>query len=78
MESKEAIIEVENPWFTFLRTGLKTVEGKKANEKWSKIKVGDLVNIVNSKKKDEAFQMKVEKLNKYKTIEEYLEKEGLA
>lgn len=73
MESKEAIIEVENPWFTFL----KTVEGKKANDRWSKIKVGDLINIVNSKKKDDVFQMKVKKLGRYRTIKEYLEKEVL-
>lgn len=77
MDTKQETIEVDQCWFELIKSGDKQVEGKKANERWSKIKIGDVVNIVNSKKKEDKFQMKVVKLNKYKTIEEYLKTETL-
>lgn len=73
-ESKQISIEVSEPWFTFIKKGLKTIEGKKANSKWTAIKVGDKIKITN---KDDECLIQVSKIVIYGSIQEYLEKEGL-
>lgn len=43
-------MEVSEPWFTLIYSGLKLVEGRKNSPKWSKIKVGDKIKIINEEK----------------------------
>lgn len=40
-------IEVAEPWFSHIKSGEKTVEGKKATPKWMVIKAGDTIKFVN-------------------------------
>ena len=35
------VINVSEPWFTYLLTGQKTVEGRKGSPKWTHLEVGD-------------------------------------
>jgi ASC-1-like (ASCH) protein len=39
------IITVGDPWFGFITTGFKIVEGRKMTSKWKNIKIGDILII---------------------------------
>jgi ASC-1-like (ASCH) protein len=63
---------VSQPWLKHLVSGKKPVEGRKGTEKWKKLKEGDLIIFYDTRK----FLFEVTGVRKYKTIKEYLEKEG--
>lgn len=70
----ENIIEVQEPWFSLLRSGIKKVEGKKGSPKWAYLQVGDWVRFVNN---NESFIAKIVKINKYFSLEDFLTIETL-
>jgi len=66
------------PWFSYIRSGVKTVEGRKNSETWKSIKKGD--TIIFNDGKEEKFTAEVTGVNKYTgkdALKDYLEKEGL-
>jgi ASC-1-like (ASCH) protein len=63
-------IHCEDPWFSLVRDGVKTVEGRKGTHSYKKIKVGDFLNFTNGM---EGFVAEVTDVRSYTTLEEYLE-----
>jgi len=75
----EFIIDISEPWFTKIKNGEKTIEGKKASPQWIKIKVDDIIIFRNSYQP--TFKAKVMKINHYKgpnALQKYFEAEGFA
>lgn len=63
-------IHCQDPWFSFIRDGLKPVEGRKGTPQHKKIKVGDLLNFTNG---TEEFVAKVTEVRTYASLEDYFE-----
>ena len=74
-KQKNHTVECLEPWYSFIKQGKKTVEGRKAIPRWCKIKVGDTITFTDGK--DDKFSVKVTGVNKYNSIEEYLISETL-
>lgn len=68
--SKTFNIHCEEPWFSYIRQGVKPVEGRKNTHSYQKIKVGDKINFSNGK---ESFIADVIEIREYDSIEKYLE-----
>lgn len=66
-------IHCQEPWFSKIRSGVKTVEGRKYSTKYLNLKCGDLLEFYCD---NESFLTEVVELKVYKTLEEYLETEG--
>lgn len=66
-------IHCQEPWFSKIKLGLKTVEGRKYNSKYHNLKSGDLLEFHCD---DERFITEVIEVRTYKTLQEYLEVEG--
>ncbi len=64
----------ECPLTKYIVDKIKTVEGRKYSSAYQKIKVGDTI-IFHDKKGD--IVCKVTYINKYKSVREYLETEGI-
>jgi len=62
-------IHCDEPWFSLIRQGVKTVEGRKNTHSYKKIKIGDKINFSNGK---ESFLADVKEIREYSSIEEYL------
>lgn len=60
----------DEPWFSFIREGVKPVEGRKNSPKFQKIKIGDFIDFSNGK---ENFLTLVTEIRVYSSLEEYLE-----
>lgn len=63
-------IHCEDPWFTYIRQGLKPVEGRKNTHTYKKIKVGDQINFNNG---TESFLAEVTEIRAYDSLEKYFE-----
>jgi len=59
----------DEPWFSFIRKGIKPVEGRKNSPKYQKIRVDDLIDFSNGK---EHFRVIVTEIRSYASLEEYL------
>lgn len=66
----------EDPWFSLIQNKVKKVEGRKGKEKFRSLKKGDVIRFLlpNSTK---SFLAKVEKVDCYSTLEEYLTEVGV-
>ena len=64
---------VHDPWFAHLKSGKKTIEGRMGG-KWSKLKNGDRIHIINYR---HCIVVRVIDVRKYNSLEEYLRLEGL-
>ena len=62
-------IHCEEPWFSLLRSGEKTVEGRKNSPKYSSLAEGEQIRFYCG---DESFNCKITKINYYETLEAYL------
>lgn len=62
-------IHCEDPWFSYIRQGIKPVEGRKKTHRYAKIKAGDRIQFLNG---DEHFLVDVIEVREYPTIEDYL------
>lgn len=60
----------EDPWFSYLRRGIKPVEGRKNTPAYQDIKVGDKINFSNGK---DSFMADVVEIRTYSSLEQYLE-----
>lgn len=61
-------IHCDDPWFSYIRQGIKPVEGRKKTHSYKKIKVGDYINFSNGK---ESFKALVTDIREYESIEQY-------
>ena len=71
-------LHVSEPWFTYIKLGLKTVEGKKKSPTWEKLRKGDYLKITNGK---DWFLAEIVNINTYEgsndNLADYLKKETL-
>lgn len=71
-------LTVQDPWFSLIYCGNKTVEGRLAKNKFTEMKVGDIIIFSNDTLGFLRFiKKKIVKINKYETFKEYLNKEKL-
>lgn len=63
-------IHCDDPWFSFIRQGIKPVEGRKKTHTYNKINVGDQINFTNG---TDHFIADVTEIRAYESIEHYLE-----
>lgn len=63
-------IHCEDPWFTYIRQGIKLVEGRKNTHSYKKIKAGDQINFSNGQ---ESFIANVTEIREYDSLEKYFE-----
>lgn len=63
-------IHCKDPWFSYIRQGVKPVEGRKKTHTYKKIKVGDQIHFINGQ---ESFLADVTEIREYASIEKYFE-----
>lgn len=69
-------IHVSEPWFSYIKNGDKRIEGRLNKGTFSELRKKDIIEIFNKDLGDK-FQVKIIKIVKYSSFEEYLVKEGL-
>ncbi|QKF93479.1 ASCh domain-containing protein [Fadolivirus algeromassiliense] len=73
-------ISVQEPWFSYIRDGIKKIEGRLNKGLFASFKVGDVViwfTFDKNTRQRKEFKTKIIKINKYKTFEEMISTEGL-
>ena len=68
---------LSEPWFTLIKLGLKTVEGRLNKGDFGKMNIGDTITFYNEDFEYREVTVKITKINNYKTFEKYLKKETL-
>jgi ASC-1-like (ASCH) protein len=71
------IENLSEPWFSLIKLGLKTVEGRKNKGRFQEMKIGDIVEWTNKDFKPRSVKTIIKDKIEYKTFEEYLNKERL-
>lgn len=66
-------IDCDEPWFSLLEKGIKPVEGRKGKTKYRSLKPGDMVRF-QCTEGNRSFFAKVERIDSFNTVLEYLEK----
>ncbi len=67
--------ELAEPWFGFIRSGRKTVEGRLVRSEWARVKKGDKITFFND---EQSVTVTVEDVVVYPSFQLMLETEGLA
>jgi len=70
-------MHVCEPWFSFIESGRKKVEGRKRSEKWKNIKVGDTIKMFCGEPSYRFFYVQVKNIRLYPDLKSYLICEGL-
>lgn len=68
------VVKLKEPWFTLIKKGIKTVEGRPNKGIFKNIKVGDTIQFFNYKN---SILVIVTDIVKYNTFRDMLEMEGL-
>ena len=77
-KSKTYTKSVGEPWFSLIKLGLKSVEGRLNKGEFSKFKKNDIVVWTNNDFGNlRSVKTKIKSIRKYKTFNDYLSKEGL-
>jgi ASC-1-like (ASCH) protein len=63
-------IHCDDPWFSYIRQGIKPVEGRKGTHSYKKINAGDQILFSNG---TESFLANVTEVRAYESIEKYFE-----
>lgn len=71
LENKILEINVQEPYFSFIKNGQKTVEGRLAKEKFTALKNGDFL-LINGELKKEVVEVSI-----YKTFSDMIIMEGV-
>jgi len=71
------IENVSEPWISMIQTGIKTVEGRLKRKNFSLMRVGDMVEWINSEYEMKRVKTIIKEIREYRTFREYLESEGL-
>lgn len=66
----------QEPYFTFLKNGQKTIEGRVRKGKYAQINAGDYIDVYNNEETDHV-SVRVKRVTAYPSILEMLEKEEL-
>lgn len=72
-------MEIQDPWWSRIFEGTKTVEGRKGTERWSKLKPGDILRCVEPQR-GQYFNAEIIAIRQYKgedPLLDYLTREGL-
>lgn len=72
--SKQQTINVQNPWFNYIKQGRKKIEGRLNKGKFADLKVNDIVIWENAGQK---IRTKLTRIGHYKTFNDMLTNEGL-
>jgi ASC-1-like (ASCH) protein len=76
--SKNISKNISEPWFSLIKVGLKTVEGRLNKGDFMSLNKGDILNITNNELGFmREYKIKITSITKYKSFSEYLEKEKL-
>jgi ASC-1-like (ASCH) protein len=76
--SKTINKNISEPWFSLIKLGLKTVEGRLNKGDFTILNKGDCIQIVNTELGFmRYYTIKITSVHKYKSFKEYLEKEKL-
>lgn len=67
-------VNVQEPWFTFIKKGKKTVEGRLNKGRFASLKINDILIFENN---GQECKVKIVDINKYNSFKELMEKEGL-
>jgi ASC-1-like (ASCH) protein len=70
----EQVMNVQNPWFNYIKEGHKTIEGRLNKGKFANLKVGDIVVWENAGKK---IRTKLTRIEHYKSFSDMIINEGL-
>jgi ASC-1-like (ASCH) protein len=62
-------LHCDEPWYSFIKNGIKPVEGRKNSPKYQNVKVGDLIKFTYA---NDHFLVRVSEIKKYDSLEEYL------
>jgi ASC-1-like (ASCH) protein len=68
-------IHCEEPWFTKIKQGIKTVEGRKFSNKFASLKSGEILKFCCD---SQSFLTQVVKVVPYKSLDAYLHSEGIS
>lgn len=68
-------INCDEPWFSKIKQGLKTVEGRKFSNKFASLKSGEILKFCCN---NDSFLTQVTKVVPYKSVDEYLNLEGIS
>lgn len=68
---KQTVFELhcDEPWFSYIRKGIKPVEGRKNSPKYQKIQINDLIDFSNG---NDHFRAIVTEIRSYPSLEDYL------
>ena len=69
------VIHIDDPWFEFIKTGRKTVEGKLAKGKALLLTSGSVFSITSNR--GDILRARVKDVRRYSSFSEYLIREGL-
>lgn len=75
--SKTHDMPVSEPWFSHIKSGAKTVEGKKRSPTWEKLEKGDELKITLTGGND-TFTARIVDIKGYTSLDDYLKTETLA
>jgi ASC-1-like (ASCH) protein len=67
-------ISVSNPWYSYIEKGKKKIEGRLNKGKFALLKKGEIIKFTNG---NLFITVKIIKIRKYSSFEEYLSQEGL-
>ena len=69
-------MEIQQPWFDYIISGRKKVEGRKGTPGWRKLKVGQQLQISEPSTNKSATVL-ITDIRQYSTLEQYLNAEGV-
>ena len=69
---------VAEPWFTFIKNGLKKVEGRLNRRDFAEMNKGDIIVFWSGEKETDNVIARIEDIRKYDSFEEMVETEGKA
>lgn len=77
--SKLLTKNISEPWFSLIKVGLKTVEGRLNKGDFASLIKGDCIKFVNTEELGfmRNYTIKITSIHKYTSFKEYLEKEKL-
>lgn len=70
MNKYKLILDVQEPYLSFIKSGQKTVEGRLAKKKYLNLSKGDLIKIND-------LEVEVMNVSKYKSFEDLMSTEGI-
>ena len=69
---------ISEPWFSLIKVGLKTVEGRLNKGDFMSLNKGDILSITNNELGFERkYEIQITSIHKYKTFSDYLKKEKI-